>query len=76
MNYDPRYNIAYLKLQDKTENVESIRISDEFIVDISPDGRIYGIEFLNANEQLKSGGIESFIMKNDETGKCAEYTLP
>jgi uncharacterized protein YuzE len=29
-------------------------LSDEVNIDISSDGKIYGIEFLNANDQLKS----------------------
>ena len=42
----------YLFHEEGTE-VESIRISDELIVDMAPDGMIYGIELLNANEQLQ-----------------------
>ena len=50
VTYDPRYNIAYIELRDKTEEVESLRISDELTIDLAPDGRIFGIELLNANE--------------------------
>ena len=50
--YDPRYNIAYIRLQEKRAEVEAIRISDELSVDMAPDGTVYGIELLNANEQL------------------------
>ncbi len=52
LTYDPRYNIAYLRLHEKTAEVETIRISDELNVDIAPDGTVYGIELLNANEQI------------------------
>ena len=51
--YDPRYNIAYLRFHKKSTEVETIRISDELVVDMAPDGTIYGIELLNANEQIK-----------------------
>ncbi len=50
--YDPRYTIAYIRFQEKGPQVESIRVSDELIVDIAPDGTVYGIELLNANIQL------------------------
>ena len=50
--YDPRYNIAYIRFQEKDAEVEAIRFSDELVVDIAPDGTIYGIELLNANEQM------------------------
>jgi len=50
VSYDSRYNIAYIRFREKTTGVETIRVSDEINVDISPDGKIYGIELLNANE--------------------------
>jgi len=44
LTYDPRYNIAYIRFREEGAEVESIRLSDELIVDISPDGTVYGIE--------------------------------
>jgi uncharacterized protein YuzE len=52
LNYDPKYNIAYLRFHEKAGEVTTIKISDEMNIDIAPDGMIYGIELLNANEQL------------------------
>jgi uncharacterized protein YuzE len=49
LTYDPRYNIAYIRFQEKKAEVESIRLSDGLIVDMAPDGTVYGIELLNAN---------------------------
>jgi len=59
LTYDPRYNVAYIKLFEKSTEVETIKISDQLNVDIAPDGRVYGIELLNANEQLLAadGGV-------------------
>lgn len=54
LTYDLRHNIAYIRLREKAGEVESVRLSDEVIVDIAPDGLIYGIELLNANEQLRA----------------------
>jgi uncharacterized protein YuzE len=50
LTYDPRHNIAYLRLQEKTTQVEAIRVSESLNVDLAPDGTVYGIELLNANE--------------------------
>ena len=47
--YDPRYNIAYIRFQEKRSEVEAIHLSDEIVVDMAPDGTVYGIELLNAN---------------------------
>jgi uncharacterized protein YuzE len=52
LTYDPKYNIAYVRLQEKTAQVTTIKISDEMNVDIGADGTVFGIELLNANEQL------------------------
>jgi uncharacterized protein YuzE len=52
ITYDPRHNIAYIRFQEKKAEAETIRISDELNVDISPDGPVYGIELLNAKAQL------------------------
>ncbi|PIX98151.1 MAG: hypothetical protein COZ24_01525 [Hydrogenophilales bacterium CG_4_10_14_3_um_filter_63_21] len=52
LTYDPRYNIAYLRLHEKTGPVTTLRISDELNVDMAADGTVYGFELLNANAQL------------------------
>lgn len=54
--YDPRYDIAYIRFQEKRTEVEAVRGSEELVVDIAPNGTIYGIELLNANEQLGRKG--------------------
>ena len=38
LTYDPRYNIAYLQLHEKTAQVETLHISDELNIDLAPDG--------------------------------------
>ena len=53
LTYDPEHNIGYIMLREKREPVDTLAISSELNIDISPDGKIYGIELLNANEQLK-----------------------
>lgn len=76
LSYDPRYNAAYLKFHEKTAEVESVRVSDALIVDLAPDGTIYGIELLNANEQLHDKEAARLIVTNEATGKMAEVLLP
>ena len=67
--YDPRYNIAYLRFQEKGGEVEAIRVSDELLVDMAPDGTVYGIELLNANEQLRREDIGELVVVNAATGE-------
>jgi uncharacterized protein YuzE len=68
-SYDPRYNIAYIRLKPKISEVMSIKISDELIVDLSPDGTVYGMELLNADEQLLKGDNGKFVFCNEHDGK-------
>jgi uncharacterized protein YuzE len=70
--YDPRYNIAYLCFREKRAEVESIHVSDELVVDIAPDGTIYGIELLNANEQIKRDDSRRLLFINEATGEKVE----
>ena len=73
--YDPRYNIAYIRFLEKRAEVETIRISDELVVDMAPDGTIYGVELLNANEQLRREDTGRLLVINEATGERAELPL-
>ncbi len=75
LTYDPRYNIAYLRLHEKTARVETLRLSDELNVDIAPDGTIYGIELLNANHQLRSEDHGNLVIVNEAAGDKREIPL-
>ena len=73
--YDPRHNFAYIRFQEKSAEVEAIRLSDELVVDIAPKGTIYGIELLNANEQVGREDAGGLVVVNEATGKRAEVSL-
>ncbi len=73
--YDPRHNIAYLRLQEKTAQVETLHLSDEINVDIAPDGTVYGIELLNANQQLRSEDGGNLVFVNEALGRTREIPL-
>ena len=73
--YDSRYNIAYIRFQEKCTEVETIRVSDELVVDMAPDGTVYGIELLNANEQLRHEDVGRLLVVNEATGEQVELPL-
>ena len=75
LTYDPAHNIAYLRLQEKKTQVETIRVSDELNVDIAPDGTVYGIELLNANEQLEREDDGNLVVINEALGNRQELPL-
>jgi|GEM_PF-2380712 len=50
-------------------------ISDELNIDIGPDGKVYGIELLNANEQLGTPRMKNLIIENRGSGQKVELAL-
>jgi len=74
ISYDKKYNTAYIKIQEKTSKVETIMLNDEVNIDISPDGKIYGIELLNASEQLKTQDNE-LVFTDMVTGKKTKIPI-
>ncbi|MBM4275371.1 MAG: DUF2283 domain-containing protein [Deltaproteobacteria bacterium] len=75
ITYDPQRNIAYIRLHDKTAQVETIRVSDELNVDLAPDGTVYGMELLNANEQLLRMDQGKLVIINEALGGRQEISL-
>ena len=61
-------------MRPKTVGVETIRVSDELNVDITPDGSVYGIELLNANEQLRATDGGQFVLVDEVDGR--EVAVP
>ena len=75
LTYDPRYNIAYLQLHEKTAQVETLHISDELNIDLAPDGTVYGIELLNANSQLQATDHGKLVIINEALGRRQEVSF-
>lgn len=73
--YDPRHNIAYLRLHEKTAQVETLRLSDEINVDLAPDGTVYAIELLNADQQPRSEDGGNLVIVNEALGQKREIPL-
>ena len=61
-SYDPRYDIAYIRFGKKSSDIETRKVSDELCVDLTPDGKVYGFELLNANEQLRCEDLGKFFL--------------
>ena len=73
--YDPRCNIAYIRFQDKRDDVETVRVGEGVAVDMAPDGTVYGIELLNANEQLRNADTEGLVVINEASGERTQVPL-
>ncbi len=75
LTYDPRYNVAYIRLHEKKTQVQTIRISDELCVDMAPDGTIFGIELLNANKLLRAEDQGNLVVINEAIGDRKQIPL-
>ncbi|MBK9139035.1 MAG: DUF2283 domain-containing protein [Verrucomicrobia bacterium] len=75
LTYDPRYNIAYIRFAAKPAEVQTLQIGDELNIDIAPDGRVCGIELVNASAQLSAEDEGRLIVQNDAGGWRTEVPL-
>lgn len=75
LSYHPKYNVAYIALKDKADQVETISLSEDVKVDLAPDGTIYGIELLNANAQLSGSGGPELVVINQSSGESQRLRL-
>ncbi|MDA0364774.1 MAG: DUF2283 domain-containing protein [Chloroflexi bacterium] len=76
VTYDSRHNVAYIRFREQVSGVETITISDELNIDLGPDGSLYGIELLNANEQISTLGGRVLALEDTETGSHVEVPFP
>ena len=75
LTYDRDRNVAYLRLRPKGGDVETIGVSDELNIDLAPDGSVYGIELLNANEQLRAADGGRLILVDEAEGREVSVSL-
>lgn len=76
LTYDPKHNVAYIRLKEATAQVDTIRVREELNVDLAPDGTVYGIELLNANRQLADGHAGQLVVVDESSGRTSALTLP
>lgn len=75
-SYDPRHNIAYFSLREGNINVsKTITVSDEIAVDLDAEGKILGLELLNANQQLEENTLRQIVIANEALGQSQAFPL-
>ncbi len=50
--YDPQVDALYIRFIDEPAQVTTQRLSEEVAVSYAPDGRIMGVEILDASESV------------------------
>ena len=51
--YDDKIDLLYLRLDDRTQELENRRVSEDIVLDIGEGGKIVGIEILDASEHVE-----------------------
>lgn len=69
LTYDPAANAAYIRIREKSGDVETVQFTADFLVDIDETGSVCGIELLNANEQLANSDDGKFVFVNPLSGE-------
>ena len=75
LTYDPKANVAYLRLREKQGDVQTIELTSDFLVDIDETGAVCGIELLDANSQLTQGDDGKFVLENALSGGRTELDV-
>ncbi|HUF56659.1 MAG TPA: DUF2283 domain-containing protein [Thermohalobaculum sp.] len=75
LSYDPKANVAYIRLRERSGDIETIRLTADFLVDIDATGTVCGIELLNADEQLTAGDDGKLVFVNDLSGEQGELDV-
>jgi uncharacterized protein YuzE len=60
---------------DKWLRLAPLHLSEKINVDIASDGTVYGIELLNANQQLRSEDQGNLVTVNEALGDRREIPL-
>jgi len=61
VTYDPEVDALYIRLSDEPVEVTTQRLSEEVAINYAPDGRIVGIEILDASEYISGLKMERKI---------------
>lgn len=69
LTYEPNNDVAYIRLREGSEAVETVRVSDEINIDLAA----YGIELLDANDQRKNCDDDPLVLVDDT---CTERAIP
>ena len=61
VTYDPEVDALYIRLIEEQAEVTTQRLSEEVAINYAPDGRIIGIEILDASEYISNLKTERTI---------------
>ena len=67
ITYDPEADALYIRLVDEPVEVITHRLSEDVAFNLSPDGRLVGIEVLDASTSVFAPGQERMVTLHNLT---------
>jgi len=67
VSYDPQVDALYIRFLDEAFQVTTQRLTEDVAVNYAPDGRVVGIEILDASEYVFRPEAEPKIMVHNLT---------
>ena len=61
ITFDPQVDALYIRFTDESAQVTTQRLSEDVAVNYAPDGKIVGIEILDASDYVFGQGAERQI---------------
>ncbi len=55
--YDDRKDLLYLRFDERSQEIENQRLTEDIVLDIGEGGRIVGIEILDASQHVRLESI-------------------
>ena len=57
ITYDSIKDLLYLRLDERTQDVENRRVAEDIVLDIGQDEKVVGIEILDASQHVRLDGL-------------------
>lgn len=67
INYDSTKDLLYLRLDERTQDVENRRVADDIVLDIGRDEKLVGIEIMDASLHVRMDGLFPLTYKTSRT---------
>lgn len=52
IHYDSKYDLLYIRLESKKQNVTNIQVTEDIVLDIGEGDKLIGIEIMDASKHV------------------------
>ena len=69
ISYDPKYNLLYIKFFEERV-VDTVEVDGGVLIDYGDDGKMIGIEIINASSLTKANPLQEIVIKIQEEAQA------